>query len=499
MSSLSVDKRFFIPALAGVGLLLAGIVGNFQFPLMMAAVSAVLLMALTIYSLELALYTLFIVRPSLDILSDFGVNLYEGIVVNVAALVALYGMVLSAVLIVKYWTYFRGDKIPLLRLVIGYWLVNLIFVPANDILSIGVNEIIRVTSFMIMFVVMFLMIESERDYYSYIKVVILSAVFPALIGLLEFVTGAGLYSNPGFENRIAGTFGHPNVFAYYLMIVISLIGATVLHTKWLTKGDKPFLVMLAGIYSFLLIQTFTRGAWIGLFLIGYLALLTKYPRKTIVGSTLTVIFGLVFSLSYVSVNQIEGVNLPPLDSNPLVKRVTDLFAEDPSDSVIWRRNIWADMFETGLQRPITAHGTGSIEYVTEQVRGLALGALEVHNDYIKVFVEMGAVGLFMYLLLIAGMLAYFLDFYRTSKNVYVLVVLYIVIALYFSSFYDNLLRQTANMWIFFGLVGATVRYGLIEKEWSEREKIQPRIRSGRTYIGGERPEDIDPSIPKPKL
>jgi putative inorganic carbon (HCO3(-)) transporter len=499
MSSLSVDKRFFIPALAGVGILIAGIVGSFQFPLMMAGVSVIVLLALTIYSLELSLYTLFIIRPSLDILSDFGVNLYEGIVVNVAALVALYGMLLSGILIVKYWTYFRGDKIPLLWLIVGYWLVNLVFVPANDILSIGVNEIIRVTSFMVMFVVMFLMIESEKDYYSYIKVVILSAVFPALIGLLEFVTGAGLYSNPGFENRIAGTFGHPNVFAYYLMIVISLIGATILHTKWLSKGDKPFLVLLAVVFSFLLIQTFTRGAWIGLFLIGYLALLTKYTRRTIIGSILIVVFTGVLSLSYISVNQIEGVSLPPLDSNPLVKRFTDLFAEDPSDSVIWRRNIWADMFEAGLTRPITAHGTGSIEYVTEQVRGLALGALEVHNDYIKVFVEMGVIGLLMYLLLIAGMLAYFLDFYRTSRNVYILVVFYIVIALYFSSFYDNLLRQTANMWIFFGLVGATIRYGMIEKEWSERAHIQPRIRSGRSYVGGERPVDIDPSMPKQKL
>jgi putative inorganic carbon (HCO3(-)) transporter len=499
MSYLAVEKKFLLPVFLAFGSLAVGILEGVELPAMMAILSAVLLVSLTLYSLELALYTLFFTRPSLDVFSNFSFRVYEGLEINIAAIVALYGMSLSALLILKYWSRVTSKRVPLLGVVGLYWLVSLVYVPINEVLLIGINEIIRISSFILMYLVMFLIIESKKDYYRYIQVVCISAVIPALMGVLELISGTGLYSNPGFENRIAGTFGHPNVFGYYLMMVIALIVTTVIYQTGKANKNFTYVWALAGIYGFLLIQTFTRGAWIGLCMIVYLLVLVTFTRKTLKWSIISMVATLIFAGSYISVNQIDGVNLPSLASNSLVKRVTGLFSEDPSDSVIWRRNIWADMFATGQQRPLSGHGTGSIEYVTEQVRGLDLGALEVHNDYIKVFVEMGWIGLVVYILLIAGMLVYFFALYQDTKNIYVLVVLNIILAVYFSSFYDNLLRQTANMWIFFGLVGATIRYGLIERELLEREKVQPRIRSGRMYDGGERADDIDLNMPKPKL
>jgi O-antigen ligase len=172
---------------------------------------------------------------------------------------------------------------------------------------------------------------------------------------------------------------------------------------------------------------------------------------------------------YIWVEQNIWYNLTPLEDIPVIARVVGLFNGDPSDSIIWRQVMWADMYNKGLSRPWTGFGTGTIETVVEQVRGVSLGALEAHNDYIKIFVEMGIIGLVAYVLFIVGIVYSLLIRIQSRKDTLLLIMTFLVFAIYLSSIWDNLLRQTAVMWIFFGLLGMVIKYTTIRPKQSPKD------------------------------
>ncbi|MGA1046625.1 MAG: O-antigen ligase family protein [Minisyncoccia bacterium] len=148
----------------------------------------------------------------------------------------------------------------------------------------------------------------------------------------------------------------------------------------------------------------------------------------------------------------------------MIERVVGLFSGDPSDSIIWRQVMWVDMYEKAMTRPLIGFGTGTIEIIVEEVRGVSLGALEVHNDYIKVFVEMGVIGLIVYILFIIAILYSLIIRIKSRQDTLLLMTTFIVIAIYLSSIWDNLLRQTAVMWIFFAILGVVFKYYTISSK-----------------------------------
>ena len=158
------------------------------------------------------------------------------------------------------------------------------------------------------------------------------------------------------------------------------------------------------------------------------------------------------------------IGYPAIKKIPIINRITGLFDGDPSDSILWRRQMWDDMINKGLESPIIGYGTGSVTTITEQVRGLKLGALEIHNDYIKVFVESGVIGLGFYLFMIVSILGFVFYNYVKTKNNYILITLFISLAVYLSSLWDNLLRQTAVMWIYFVILAISFKIVEISKE-----------------------------------
>ena len=123
--------------------------------------------------------------------------------------------------------------------------------------------------------------------------------------------------------------------------------------------------------------------------------------------------------------------------------------------------MWSDMYNKALTRPIIGFGAGTIEIIVEEVRGVSLGALEAHNDYIKILVEMGVIGLFSYITFILALLYSLLIRIQSKQDTLFLIMTFLVLAIYLSSIWDNLLRQTAVMWIFFVLLGVVMKYHTI--------------------------------------
>jgi O-antigen ligase len=192
--------------------------------------------------------------------------------------------------------------------------------------------------------------------------------------------------------------------------------------------------------------------------------LAQYPFRTIKRSSIIIGCGIIFIVTYNVLASPNILDLKPLDQLPVINRVVSLFNSDPSDSVIWRLNMWDDAYNKALESPIIGFGTGSSEMVIEQTRGTFRGSLEVHNDYIKIFLEQGIIGLLIYFILIINILYTLYSRYIKNKNIYILTIATLMTIIYIVSFWDNLLRGTVLMWILFLLLGGVLHYNQLNNK-----------------------------------
>ncbi|MGA1046624.1 MAG: hypothetical protein ACO3UU_01320 [Minisyncoccia bacterium] len=242
----------------------------------------ILIIVLFRVSVNILFYLLLCTRPSLDILGKYSITLFpEFPTINIAGIIAVLSIIVSIVIIYK--SKISVLAIPLSFIFIGLFLIYILFTILSAYPIISINELIRVLSFLIMYVTGYVLIKSKKDCINFIKVVIMSSIIPVIIGYLQLLNGTGLYTNPGFENRIAGTFGHPNVLGYFLLIIIALMVYLFFEKNIIAKPKFKYMFILYGILSvILLISTYTRGAWIGLFVFldttNYLAGLNSYKR-----------------------------------------------------------------------------------------------------------------------------------------------------------------------------------------------------------------------------
>lgn len=453
-------------------LLLGGILGIFAL-FINSSIYTFILLAVLIFSIvllrisiHLLFYFLLFIRPSLDILGDYSIIISPDLpAVNIAGLVAIISILVSFIII--YRSKISILSIPLSFIFILLFLVYIIFTALSTYPITSINELIRVFSFLIMYFTGYVMIQSKIDIINFIKVVIVSSIIPISVGYFQLLNGAGLYTNPGFENRIAGTFGHPNVLGYFLLIILSLMIYLFFEKDIIKKTIYRYIFTIyAFLLMILLISTFTRGAWIGLFILLAGVSIIKFPKKTFIYTAIFIpILGVFMSL-YVWLQQTIWYELTPIEDIPVIARVVGLFSGDPSDSIIWRQVMWSDMYDKALTRPILGFGTGTIEIIVEEVRGVALGALEVHNDYIRIFVELGIIGLITYILFILSIFYSLIIRIKSRQDTLFLVMSFIVLAIYLSSIWDNLLRQTAVMWMFFAILGAVFKYHSIRSQQS---------------------------------
>lgn len=417
-------------------------------------------------SLLSSFYVLIFIRPSLDIFGQYSIVFSSQLPsINVAGFVAIISILVS--LFILWQSKTRILVIPLSIPFILLLFVYFIFSITSSYPGTSINELVRVFSFLIMYFTGYVVINSKKDLIYFVKILISSSVIPAIVAYIQLFNGAGLYTNPGFENRIAGTFGHPNVLGYFLLIILSLIVYVYFENIIIQPLYKQLLVLYGVLLSVLLIATYTRGAWIGLAILLAGICLIKFTKKTLIYSSILVPAMIILIFNYIWLEKNVFYDLPALEKIPVIARVVGLFNGDPSDSIIWRRVMWADMYNKGLSSPIIGFGTGTIELMAEEVRGVSLGALEAHNDYIKVFVETGIVGLSVYILFIFALIYSLFIRIKSRDDSLFLITTFIVIVIYLSSLWDNLLRQTAVMWIFFAFLGVVFKYHTIRVKDSQ--------------------------------
>ena len=404
-----------------------------------------LLMVLLIYSPRLFLVALILTRGLLDPLLDMTRLDFAGGNMGAGALLNLLPIILAVFLII------RRPHVLTTQAVGKSWLIFLSVCLASVFISpvpgTGVRMFLNLLTYFCMFVIPYYFVEKEGDREYWLRILLISSFAVALFAFVDLFSGGSYYSDAGV--RIKGTFSHPNILAFYLVLAIAI-------TFYILKSDQAGLTtkkrFLLNIFMvtllFLVVATMTRNAWIACFL-------------------MFAFYGVTAERKYLLF--ICFIPLLPLLSPQISDRVSEIIAGHSSfssnrlDSMTWRVEMWKSALLSAKQNILLGHGLASFKEFSVRFFEAGRTGAAAHNVYLQLLFETGICGL-------AAFLAVFFTIGRTvigkiksdhvpSRRGQVILTGYLLGYLVVS-FADNVLDYLAfnwYFWFFIGIMTAPIR------------------------------------------
>lgn len=335
--------------------------------------------------------------------------------------------------------------------IIKSWYIYLAFMLMaafySPFLSHGIRLFLNFLSFFCMFIIPFILIKSKDDLVFWSKIFMLSFILPVLAANVDLIKGGDFYQDAGM--RIKGTFTHPNILGFYLVLGISFyfynlkIKLVALSTKW-----RNLAILLMFNMFVLLIATKTRNAWIALFLVFFIYSILKDKK-------LLLILSICLPLS-LFIPQVQ-------------KRIVTLVDKSQDDyngmnSWEWRLDMWKKSLDMIYQKPIQGYGLTSYKPLSEEFSqgGRQMGA---HNAYLETLFETGLLGLSSFFMLLLTPLFFFFRRMRfTTSQIFsqswALVVAYLIsyITICFADNLSYYLVFNWYVWFFVGLMYLVNRF-----------------------------------------
>jgi len=384
-----------------------------------------------------AILSFLLIRPLLDFSTDYNLFSFASLNINLASLMGFM------VMIVALWYLIFKHKELKRSKILYFWLlfiaVNALSLLVSFDISLGIREIARLLSIVSIFLLAQIFVKTKKDLTITLKVVLMSAILPALIGVWQYLYKADIIA--GFDGRLAATFAHPNMLAFFIFFVFSISLFVFLYGK---KDNvlSYFYLLASALFIMIIILTYTRGSWLALLIFIFIIGVVKF-RKLLLVSIL--LFLLVYSL------------VPTLQH-----RVNNTFNfQNYDSSIVWRYNLYKDSWDIAKEKPILGHGSDTSSTLIEYNRSYRLGSPEPHNDYMKTFMETGIIGLISLLLLIFSTARYlynkskFNSFRKIKALNFFLLASFIAISLV--SFGDNVFNDTALQWSMWFVIGSMLR------------------------------------------
>ncbi len=289
---------------------------------------------------------------------------------------------------------------------------------------------------MAMFVLPLAIVRTQATAIYFTKVIVLSSVLPVLYGLLQLVTGIDWYQG----TRIASTFTHPNIFAFYLLTTIAIIVSLLASSHvTLSERSRRFLTLYLVPLLVLLIATKTRSAWAGC-LVLLLVYGTIQDRRVLV-------LALTLPILALALPAVRDRLLALASGNEYVGWVQSV------NPYAWRQILWQKALPLIQQQPIFGHGLYSFPYYSPSFFPLESSrGVDAHNVYMQLLFETGALGLMAYLWIFWRKFAFlfrYWDFDRRGLTmVATMVSVYLIIC-----YSDNLLEYVSYCWCFWFTLG----------------------------------------------
>ncbi len=399
---------------------------------------------------EKSLYLLVLLRPMIDSVGAYSLLQFGTISLNLASMLSLLVILWALLTIAK-------QERPRVRMPLAVPIALFLAVAATGLLlspalEETAGELLRIGSFFLLYIVAKRTFVTPQQFNRFAIILACSLIVPVVVGLVQFVTHTGLTFGD-IVNRVYGTFGNPNSFAYYLVLSIVFFLCLLLSRPEL-EHRIPVKIGL-GLLTILLVLTATRGAWLALLVSLFVIGIVKFRKATLVAGACLIALMLFLptanrlSLAYFNVN---------LERLPGIQRLFEQPSED--GSLAFRLKLWKEMRRKFDERPLLGFGLGTFSLLREQQIKEFFQGTEAHNDYLRLAVETGIVGLAAYGILLVALFRALLAHYRrlagSRHQLLVLGVIAYAIALLVGSFFDNLLQSTTVMWVFWIMVAAVL-------------------------------------------
>jgi O-antigen ligase len=402
----------------------------------MALPALLLLGMLFLYSRMLLLMGILLLRASCDVFFDTTRVALGSMQIGVGGLINAFVILIALLLVAE-----KPALLPRKMFVI--WLPFLLFGLCGVVLAPAPGDAARLylaqVSYCAVFVSAFFVVRTPGDFKRCVRIVLLSSVLPLLYGLADIAIKGGVMGPNGA--RLQSTFAHPNIYAFYLTLVIAL-GFYVLKsaTYSLSRGQRIGLAGYLLVLGAMLALTQTRSAWlacVGLFLAYGLLFERRY-----------LLYLLAVPLLALAIPDVRD-RLLELGTGNEVRQYAKL------NSFAWRQYIW----QSGLawMRPshyLLGYGVDAFAYYSPTFFPLAgkthFGA---HNLYVQWLFELGALGLLAYLWLYARLLWILRQLLAVDRlGGFVLIALVLQYLVVSAS--DNMAAYLAFNWYFWFAAGA---------------------------------------------
>jgi O-antigen ligase len=364
-----------------------------------------------------------------------------------------YGALINLVIICLFLLYsnqlFRRVPHGLRTAWLPFLLIAVVAVLYSPVQIDAARTFITYVTFAAMFMFAFLVAKSDRDATYWLKLVILSSVLPAIYGLFQTLSGLDWYVAGGsFDTAtsarmgIAGTFSHPNQFAFFLLTIIGNIFFLLVTDRGhmnqrLRIALNAYLIPL----FLLLVMTKTRSAWAASVMLLFIYGLA-YDKRALLG---------LFALPLIA------LAVPTISD-----RIVDIVSRNNYaggtgganlNSFAWREMLWDNAFVYIWERPMFGYGLDSFHYYSPLFFPLSPRGTDAHNVFVQLIFETGFIGLCCFLWVFLWYFTWLARYSRVDRRstITIMGILSLYLAICYS---DNVLQYLSFNWCFWFSCGA---------------------------------------------
>lgn len=290
-------------------------------------------------------------------------------------------------------------------------------------------------SFVVLFILIVDSLRTEKDIKRMVSFLVLSSLVPLFVGLVQICSNFDLSVislEPSF--RVSATLTHPNGYAFYLVMITILSASLFFQAK--SEMHKAALFILITLLLVSLVFTYTRSAWIGL-VMAVLSMGVLQSRKLLIFAPIA-LYGIILIFPFIS-QRIDPI------FNPELFRYT---------SLAWRIELWSASIPYFLSHPIFGNGFGTFQLIGFQIDDWFAAA---HNDYLRLLVETGIIGLSGFLILLVSLARLGIKTRRKAAGRYFGYIttgfVCFLSAYVLMSFTDNLFNHGGVQWYFWAYAG----------------------------------------------
>ncbi len=349
--------------------------------------------------------------------------------------------------------YFKG--FPRRDPVVRWWIIYLLILACATAYSPYMGQAARLVinqlTYFTMFLIPFFIIKSREDFLFWLKVLAFSFVLPVVCGNINLLQGGKEYADAG--SRVVGTFTHPNILAFYLVLGLTVYFYILTDKEFkMSREIRVWMKIIMLNMAVLLIATKTRNAWLACFLAFFIYGLLKDKRMML---TLLLIVPVALLVPTVQ------------------ERIATIIKGDSSDykglnSFEWRLRMWESSMPMIAQKPLEGYGLTSFKPMSKNFS--TVGTSGAHNVYVELLFETGIFGLGSFVLLFWSALMVFFRNMRSAidpaqSKLWAVLIGYVISYILICSA-DNLLYYLAfnwYVWFFVGLAMVSQKFPAVSR------------------------------------